>query len=214
MIKDKKKDYRNQESKRGSCIFYRSFYEAIRDLPEVNQLKLYQAIFAYSLDFEEMNLDSIENLVWTLIKPQLDANITKWRNGCKGGEHGKKGAVHGKKGGRPKKDVKNPPRNRAEIPPKNPRNENVYIDIHKDFHKQLKKEKEKHESWAEGLHMRFGLLKGSLPSLLTKFDGHLKVQEKEHSTIEEYKRHFGNWLGSQSTNGRLKEHQSSKVGAL
>jgi hypothetical protein len=114
-----------QETKRESFIFYRSFYEAIQDLPKENQLELYNAIAQYSLNFEEKTLNGISKTIFKLIKPQLDANNKRFINGKKGAEHGKKGAEHGKKGGRPRKQTpldveKNPPKN----PPNNNNNNN------------------------------------------------------------------------------------------
>ena len=71
--------------KRNSMVFYRSFYEAIKDLDLIDQAKLYNAIFKYSLDFTKPKLTGINNTIWTLIQPQLDANINKYQNGKKGG---------------------------------------------------------------------------------------------------------------------------------
>ena len=70
---------------RDSMVFYRSFYEAIKELKPSIQADLYNAIFAYSLDFIEPKFKGITNTIWTLIKPQLDANINKYHNGKKGG---------------------------------------------------------------------------------------------------------------------------------
>lgn len=66
---------------RESFIVYRSFYEAIRELPEQNALHLYQAIFAFGLDGEEIELKGIEKTIFTLIRPQLVANWRKYENG-------------------------------------------------------------------------------------------------------------------------------------
>lgn len=66
---------------RDSCIFYRSFYEAIKELPSENQAVIYDAIFAYSLDFIEPNLEGLNKSMFTLIKPQIDANIKRYNNG-------------------------------------------------------------------------------------------------------------------------------------
>jgi hypothetical protein len=98
---------------RESLIFYRSFYEAIKTLPPENQAKIYDAIFSYSLDFQEPELEGIDNAIFTLIKPQLDANIRKYENG-------KKGAEHGKKGGRPKKKKENTDNLNTKKTPKKP----------------------------------------------------------------------------------------------
>jgi len=84
------------ELKRDSFVFYRSFFEAIKGLPKEDQCLMFGAIADYSLDQIEPNLTGINKVVWTLIKPQLDANTKRFINGEKGGKHGSKG-------GRPKK---------------------------------------------------------------------------------------------------------------
>lgn len=67
---------------RDSAVFYRSFYEAINELPDVNQLELYKAIFDYCLNFKEHDLKGLSKTIFMLIKPQLDANIKRYKNGC------------------------------------------------------------------------------------------------------------------------------------
>jgi len=66
---------------RDSTIFYRSFYEAIKELPAQNQADVYSAIFEYSLNFTEIQLTGLSKTIFTLIKPQLDANLRRFRNG-------------------------------------------------------------------------------------------------------------------------------------
>lgn len=66
---------------RDSFIFYRSFYESIKELPEENQLNVYKAISNYALNQEEIKLDVISKAIFSLIKPQLDANYKKYENG-------------------------------------------------------------------------------------------------------------------------------------
>lgn len=70
-------------TKRDSMVFYRSFYEAIKELEPAQQGVLYNAIFSYSLDFTEPKLEGICKTIWTLIKPQLDANIKRYENGLR-----------------------------------------------------------------------------------------------------------------------------------
>lgn len=72
-------------TKRDSLIFYRSFYEAIDGLQPDIQAKLYSAIFEYSLNFNEVELQGVEKTIFTLIKPQLDANNQRFLNGVNGG---------------------------------------------------------------------------------------------------------------------------------
>ena len=93
--------------KRDSFIFYRSFYESINALPPENQLEIYQAIFEYSLDFTTKELDGVSKAIFTLIKPQLDANNKKFINGLKGAKYGHKGG-RPKEEKTPKKPLKNP----------------------------------------------------------------------------------------------------------
>ena len=70
---------------RDSMVFYRSFYEAIKELPLDVQAKVYSAIFEYSLNFNEVVLEGLPKTIFTLIKPQLDANNKRFENGKKGG---------------------------------------------------------------------------------------------------------------------------------
>jgi hypothetical protein len=69
------------KEKRDSMIFYRSFYEAIKELSKEQQGEIYNAIFSYGLDFLEPELKGISKTIWTLIKPQIDANIKRYNNG-------------------------------------------------------------------------------------------------------------------------------------
>ena len=68
---------------RDSFIFYRSFYEAINTLPKENQLEIYNAIFQYSLNFDEIELSGLPKAIFTLIKPNLEANRQRYLNGKK-----------------------------------------------------------------------------------------------------------------------------------
>lgn len=69
---------------RDSMIFYRSFYESVNGLSPVIKAELYDAIFEYSLNFKEIEFtNEISKALFTLIKPQLDANIKRFENGKK-----------------------------------------------------------------------------------------------------------------------------------
>ena len=70
---------------RESMIIYRSFYDAIKELEPVHQAKVWEAIFEYGLNAQEINLDGLPSIIFKLIKPQLDANLRKYENGSKGG---------------------------------------------------------------------------------------------------------------------------------
>jgi len=68
------------KEERESLIFYRSFYEAIKELNFEQQWEIYNSIFQYWLDFIEPKLKWISKTIFTLIRPQLDANIRKYHN--------------------------------------------------------------------------------------------------------------------------------------
>lgn len=80
---------------RDSFIFYRSYFEATKPLSQDQKAQLYDAICLYSLEQESIDLDPICTAMFSLIKPQIEANYKRFLNG-------KKGAVSGKLGGRPK----------------------------------------------------------------------------------------------------------------
>lgn len=114
---------------RDSFVFYRSFYEALQNVPKKNRAEVYEAVFAYVFESSEPSVSGVTRALWELIRPQLDASQKRYENSMKGAEYGKKGAEYGKLGGRPKKE-KTPLKGDIEKPPKrgkdqNPLNVNV-----------------------------------------------------------------------------------------
>ena len=73
------------DNSRDTFIFYRSFKESMDDLSDADKLIMYEAISDYSLDLKEPELTGFPKALFKLIRPILDANIQRWRNGCKGG---------------------------------------------------------------------------------------------------------------------------------
>lgn len=69
-----------------SMVFYRSFYEALKGLPDSDRLAIYDAIFSYGLDLKEVELSGIPAVIWKLVKPNIEANIRRYENGKKGAE--------------------------------------------------------------------------------------------------------------------------------
>lgn len=95
---------------RDSFIFYRSFYEAIRDLPRDIQGEIYTAIMEYGLYGKETeNLKPVARSIFTLIKPQIDVNNKRFENGSKGGRP-------------PKKETKEKPNNNQKETKEKPNN--------------------------------------------------------------------------------------------
>lgn len=70
---------------RGSFIFYRSFYEALKHLDKETKADCYDAIMQYALDGIEPDVEGAVKTIFILIKPQIDANNRRYANGCKGG---------------------------------------------------------------------------------------------------------------------------------
>lgn len=71
---------------RDSIVFYRSFYEAIKEIPLEEQGVVYNAIYGYALDGIEPELSGIAKAIFLLVKPQIDANNNRYENGKKGGK--------------------------------------------------------------------------------------------------------------------------------
>ncbi|MBR2505395.1 MAG: hypothetical protein IKB70_00430 [Bacilli bacterium] len=71
---------------RDSFVFYASFLEAINELPNESQLKVYKAITNFALKgIEPTDLEGIEKGIFALIKPQILANYKRYLDGCNGG---------------------------------------------------------------------------------------------------------------------------------
>lgn len=84
---------------RDSIVFYRSFYESLTKIQDSEiKLEVYEAITRYAFFDETPTFKNpVSDALWTLIKPQIDANNKRY-------EDGKKGAEYGKLGGRPRKN--------------------------------------------------------------------------------------------------------------
>lgn len=70
---------------RDSIVFYKSFVEALKELPDEDRLKLYDAIFEFGLYGNEPKLSGVNAAVFKLVRPQIEANNRKYENGLKGG---------------------------------------------------------------------------------------------------------------------------------
>lgn len=76
---------------RDSFIFYRSFYEAIKDLPQKEFAECVKAICEHGLNGEIVEVKGkTSKVAMTLIRPQLEANFKRYESGSKGGRPSKK----------------------------------------------------------------------------------------------------------------------------
>lgn len=70
---------------RDSLVFYRSFAEAAKYLPDEERLQFFDSLVAYALDGVEPELVGSAAGMFLLVRPQIDANNRKYENGKKGG---------------------------------------------------------------------------------------------------------------------------------
>ena len=103
-----------------SIVFYKSFYEAIKELPNKNQLDIYNAIFQKYFYNEDISLNGISKGIFNLIIPNVDsANKRYFAN-----------VENGKKGGRPKSELKpNKNPNETQMKPKHNLNDNDNVNV-------------------------------------------------------------------------------------
>lgn len=72
-----------ENNTRDTMIVYRSFYEAIKELSFEDQGRVWNAVFEYGLNFNELELSGISKTIFKLMKPNIEANIKRYRNGSK-----------------------------------------------------------------------------------------------------------------------------------
>lgn len=120
------------KKQRDTFIFYRSFKESMSDLSAADKLIMYEAITDYSLDMKEPELTGFPKALFSLIRPFLDANTQRWKNGCKGG------APKGNKNNRFSKSTTEvqPEVNQSTTEVQANKNKNVNKDKNKDINKE------------------------------------------------------------------------------
>jgi hypothetical protein len=113
---------------RTSFIFYKSFYDAIRELDTEQKAAVIDLILSYQFEDRIPDSNGIPKAIFALIVPQLDANNRKYSNG--------------KKGGRPPKENPNetkpkPKNNLNKTKPKANVNENVNVNVNVKVNKDI-----------------------------------------------------------------------------
>jgi hypothetical protein len=131
-----------ENDNRESFIFYRSFKDSINDLSDSDKLIIYEAITEYGLNHVEPQLKGFPKALFSLIKPQLDANFKRWKSGFKGGAP--KGSKNNPNG-RPKK-TKNTTKNKPlsnQYLTNNKANVNVNVNVNDNVNDNVKKKSKK-----------------------------------------------------------------------
>ena len=68
-----------------SMVIYRSFYEAVADCDAETFKKVISAVFEYGMLGIQPKVEGVAKSLFSLMKPQIDANIRRRENGIKGG---------------------------------------------------------------------------------------------------------------------------------
>ena len=218
---------------RDSFIFYKSFRDALQEVSEDVRLQIYDAIVDYSLGItDKIEFRGIAKIAWLLIKPQLDANIKRYINGCKGG------APKGNQNAR-KKPLKNEQKLSKEQPTVNLKttkkqpNKNVNVnenekenekeksvckkeEIHTHTQPDIFLKPDNHEQqliqsmqnapmWQEDVCRCYKITQTQLQEHIEQFSAECKAKQTTHQNDRDIRSHFVNWLRYQlnkNQNGR------------
>ena len=82
---------------RDSIVFYRSFYEAIKELPPEDFKRTVEAIMEYGLNDTEVDASGVAKAIFIMAKPQIDKNNKRDENGSRGGRKPKENQTITKK---------------------------------------------------------------------------------------------------------------------
>ncbi|MCD8036875.1 MAG: DUF6291 domain-containing protein [Clostridiales bacterium] len=74
-----------EELKRDSTIIYRSYRDAIAEMPPKEFKRCMMAILNYALDGIEPETNGIEQIIFAMTKPQIDKNNQRYLNSKSGG---------------------------------------------------------------------------------------------------------------------------------
>ena len=207
---------------RESFVFYRSFYEGIKELPRDIQGEVLTAIMEYGLNgVTTENQKPITKAMFALIKPQLDANNQRFENG--------------KRGGRPKADCNQtetetkpnqnqtetkpkPNHNQTETKPEPNVNDNVNVNVNDNDDKdastitdekkyyssdngviksisELKRDYLNDENLCNAIIKNLKIVdKNMISEQLEAFNQHLELQGERLKEVRDYRSHFKNWL--------------------
>lgn len=69
-------------------VFFRSYYDALCDLPNDERLKMYDAILQYGFEGVIPDLPPLLNGYFALIRPNMDSSRRRWEAAKKNGSLG------------------------------------------------------------------------------------------------------------------------------
>lgn len=173
---------------RDSAIIYRSFYEAIKTLPKESQADIWGAICEFALNENEVELTGISSAIFTLIKPQLEANLKRFKNG----KQPKNKQTVSKTEAKPKQEESKTEannNNNNNVNNNNNQNDNV---IEEDTHTVFAKKLSSNE--LEIAAIQDSTRKIVTTQILKEFNAHLITESKHHSHYSQWMSHLRNWL--------------------
>jgi len=175
---------------RDSMIIYRSFYEAIKGLAKEDQGEVWNAVYSYALDFKEVELHGMAKVVFTLIKPQLDANISKYKNGKKEKQNRSKTEANDKQEKAKNKQTVSKTEGNVNDNENLNENENKNgIETHNEIFRKLWLNR----TWTESLAMLWKRDIKDILDHLNKFRLECILKEEYKTTEKDAKEHFVNW---------------------
>ncbi len=160
--------------KRDSVVIYKSFINALEGFDDKTKCKILLTVINYGLEGEIGELSGVEKAVFTLIKPQIDANNKRYENSLKGG--------------RPKKletaiEKTKPKPNDNE---NDNENENVNVNVNE---KENEKEKEnENEEESKKVSYDYGEKKSKLKSYQSIIED-FQVEKELQPTLWEFIKH-------------------------
>lgn len=222
---------------RDSFVFYKSFFEAIENCPVEQQRDIYRGIVLYALFGTMPEFEGVAKVVFTLVKPQIDANNKRFLNGKKGGAP--KGNQNARK--QPKTTEKQPTvdlKNNQETTEKQPNvnvnvndnvngngnvddNSNKKLNQHsinllrsargneeEDFANELLNDTIFWEQTAVSLHVSdLGWKSETLKSLLPQFVAEIKAKNDPSANFQHFRNRAFGWLRSQSDYARKNQQK-------
>ncbi len=66
-------------------MFYGSYHEAVKELPDEEQGAVYKAILDYAFEQKLPDLNGVAKAIFVLVKPSIDTAIKNYENGKQGG---------------------------------------------------------------------------------------------------------------------------------
>lgn len=184
---------------KNKIVVYADWLDNFEDLTDEELGKLMRHFFMYVNDMDPVLEDRLLNIAWKPIQATLKRDLKKWESFVE------KQKANGKKGGRPKTQktqaLNEEPKKAVSVSVSDSVINNNMLMV------ELIKNQNEHSTYIESLYMRKKLKQGSLGKLLKEYNLNLGEQGVNHIKMQEYKKHFSNWLNTMERLGNLSIYQ-------